>query len=101
VVAGLSVVVIVDVVVVVCMPVVAGVSVDIVEVVIVSDVPVSSTTCGCSVVVVSAAGSSAFLQAPRKRVAVAVAAIRNNARDFFMVTISFFVSLIELVFVSW
>jgi hypothetical protein len=72
-------------------PVEAGVSVEVVVVVIVVVVPVepvSSTTLGCSLAVVvvdvSVEDSSAFLQPPRNRVADAVAAIRNRARDFFI-----------------
>jgi len=72
-------------------PVPAGVSVELVVVVIVVVVPVepvSSTTFGCSVAVVvvvdSVVDSSAFLQPPRNRSAVAIAAMRNRARDFFI-----------------
>jgi hypothetical protein len=72
-------------------PVPAGVSVDVVVVVIVVVVPVdpvSSTTLGCSLAVVvvvdSVEDSSAFLQPPRNRSAVAIAAMRNRARDFFI-----------------
>jgi hypothetical protein len=64
---------------------VSEVSVEVVIVPVVSAVPVSSTTFGCSVAVeVSPMGSSAFLQPPRKRTNVAVAAIRKRARDFFI-----------------
>jgi hypothetical protein len=85
-------VVAVVVVAVVAEPVAAGASVDVVAVVAVmvpvAVEPVSSTTFGCSVVVVvlvdSLDDSSAFLQAPRNRVAVAIAASRNRARDFFI-----------------
>src|SRR5258706_7908417 len=76
---------------VVAEPVAAGVSVDVVVVVVVVVVavePVSSTTFGASLEVAvlldSLAGSSAFLHAPRNRVAVAVAASRNRGRDFFI-----------------
>jgi hypothetical protein len=72
-------------------PVDAGVSVEVVVVVMVVVVPVdpvSSTTLGCSlavvVVEVSVVDSSDFLQPPRNRSAVAIAAMRNRARDFFI-----------------
>jgi hypothetical protein len=74
---------------VVAVPVAAGVSVLVVVVAVVVAVePVSSTTFGCSEVVVvvevSVEDSSAFLQPPRNSNADAVAAIRNRARDFFI-----------------